>query len=267
MSTPVVPFVPDRFQSAVPFYVAHRLRYPQALIEEVAARTGLEPPDRVLDLGCGPGFLAIAFAGRAGEVVGMDPDAAMLAAAETEAEGMAAPPRFVLGSSYDLTPELGRFALVTMGRSFHWMDRAATLRALDGMIEPRGTIALFGDGHEKCRANQWRDLLEEVQKQFVEGGASQKLRRDPEWDSHSAVLLDSAFSHVERHALIERRGLTVDEIVGRALSMSAMAPQALGDKIDEFKQTLRGRLLAVEPAGGFQEIVEFSALLARRPGD
>ena len=267
MSTPVVPFVPDRFQSAVPFYVAHRLRYPDTLIDEVVARVGLAAPGRVLDLGCGPGFLAIAFAGRAGEVVGMDPDAAMLAAAEAETADTANPPRFVLGSSYDLTPKLGRFALVTMGRSFHWMDRVATLRALDGMIEPRGAIALFNDGHEKCRANLWRDILEEVQKQFVDASASQKLRRDPEWESHSTVLLDSAFSRVERHSLIERRDLRVDEIIGRALSMSAMAPQVLGDKLGEFQKTLRERLLAAEPSGAFQEIVEFSAILARRPGD
>jgi ubiquinone/menaquinone biosynthesis C-methylase UbiE len=265
MPVPVVPFVPDRFQSAVAFYVAHRLRWPRALIDEVVDRTGLSAPGRVLDLGCGPGFLAIAFAGRAGEVVGMDPDPAMLDAAETEAAGLARPPRFIVGSSYDLAPELGRFALVTMGRSFHWMDREATLRALDGMVEPQGTVALFNDSHEKCRANQWRDILEEVQKQFVDASASQKVRRDPEWDSHSTVLLDSTFSRVERHSLIERRDLTVDEIIGRALSMSAMAPQVLGDRLDEFQKTLRGRLLEAQPSGDFQEIVEFSTVLARRP--
>ncbi len=31
-------------------------------------------------------------------------------------------------SSYDLTAEMGPFRLVAIGRAFHWMDRAATLR-------------------------------------------------------------------------------------------------------------------------------------------
>jgi glutamine amidotransferase len=37
----------------------------------------------------------------------------------------------VLGDLPALRERLGRLRLVTMGRSFHWMDRAATLRDLD----------------------------------------------------------------------------------------------------------------------------------------
>ena len=48
------------------------------------------------------------------------------------------------GSSYDLTPDMGPFRLVTMGRSFHWMDRAATLAMLDRIVAPgrrRGAVS------------------------------------------------------------------------------------------------------------------------------
>lgn len=264
---PVAPFVPDRFQSAVSFYVAHRLRYPPALIDEVVTRTGLTKPGRVLDLGCGPGFLAIAFAGRAGEVVGMDPDPAMLAAAEAEAAGTEPRPRFVLGSSYDLSPTLGRFRLVTMGRSFHWMDRVATLSSLDEILEPEGALALFSDNHEKCRANRWLEIVHEVQLQFAAQSVSREVRSDPQWGSHATVLLGSAFARLERHAIIERRELSVDDIIGRALSMSATAPQALGAALADFQSTLRSRLLSQSRSGAFEEIVEYSAMLARRPGD
>ena len=263
----VVPFVPDRFQSAVPFYVAHRLRYPRALIEEIADRVGLAPPGRVLDLGCGPGFLAIAFAGRAGEVVGMDPDAAMLAAARDEARGVTPEPRFVQGSSYDLSPDMGPFRLVTMGRSFHWMDRAATLAMLDRMVEPGGGVATFADRHEKCRENGWTEVLEKVQRDFVGASASQQMRRNPEWDSHAAVMLRSPFCRVEAHSIIERRPLTAEDIVGRALSMSATAPQVLGDRLDAFRAALAAELRALSPSGEFHEIVEHSAVLARRARD
>ena len=80
MSAPIAPFIPDRFSSTVPFYVEGRLNYPPRLIENVASWLGISPKDHVLDLGCGPGFLAIAFAKLGCTVTAIDPDRAMLAA-------------------------------------------------------------------------------------------------------------------------------------------------------------------------------------------
>jgi SAM-dependent methyltransferase len=264
----VAPFVPDRFKSTVGFYVAHRLRYPGRLIDEVARRVGLGRGDRVLDLGCGPGFLALDFATRTGAAcLGLDPDPAMLAAARAQAEAAGVAVRFEEGSSYDLSPSLGLVKLVTMGRSFHWMDRAATLRSLDAIVAPGGAIALFSDSHAKTRENRWREVVKAVQGRFVGDGPSQRLRGSPDWDSHAAVLLDSAFSSVERHGVIERRGLDVEAIVGRALSMSATSPQVLGERRGGFEAALRGGLVALSPSGAFSEIVEFSAIMGRRPGE
>jgi ubiquinone/menaquinone biosynthesis C-methylase UbiE len=44
----------------------------------VAARCGIDATHRILDLGCGPGQLALAFAPLAGEVLGIDPEPEML---------------------------------------------------------------------------------------------------------------------------------------------------------------------------------------------
>ena len=72
----------------------------------------------------------------------MDPTPEMLSAARALA-GATPNIRFVAGSSYELGPALGRFHLVVIGRSFHWMDRVDTLNRLDAMIEPAGAVALF----------------------------------------------------------------------------------------------------------------------------
>ena len=79
-----------------------------------------------------------------------------------------------------------------------------------------------------------------------------------------AVLLDSVFSDVDRYGLWERRSLSVDDAVGRALSMSSSAPDALGEKRDAFEATLRDRLAALAPLGQLTEVVEFYAIMARR---
>jgi SAM-dependent methyltransferase len=122
-----------RFRSTVLHYPAARPPYAGLLIQRMAALAGLGPGDRVLDLGCGPGQLARAFAALAGGVVAMDPEPEMPRVAAEASAGTDAI-RFVSGGSVDLPAELGRFRLVVMGRSFHWMDRAATLRMLDGRM-------------------------------------------------------------------------------------------------------------------------------------
>ena len=126
-----------RFRTAAEHYLAGRPAYAPRLIRHVARFTGVAPEHRILDLGCGPGMLAGAFALAGAEVLAMDPEPEMLRIAEAEFGG-AGRISFVRGSSFDLSPALGRFRLVTMGRSFQWMDRVETLRRLDAMIEPGG---------------------------------------------------------------------------------------------------------------------------------
>ncbi len=255
----VAPFVPDRFQSTVPFYVEHRLRYPEALLAHVCRSVGLTRRDRVLDLGCGPGSLTIDLARYgAGDVIGFDPDAAMLAAARDAAAEADVAVTFVAASSYDLSPALGEFKLVTMGRSFHWMDRVATLAALDAVVDPEGAVVIISEVPEPARENGWKQIVKDVQYQFT--GAPRGGSRH-----HAAVLLDSAFSSIEVYGLIKRGYPTLDSILGRALSELESSPEALGDRIGAFEAELRARLSNYSPRGEFSEVVHFGALIARRP--
>src|ERR1700726_2026193 len=162
-----IPFEPSRFRSAAEHYQAGRAPYPASLIQRVAATVGLRPTHRMLDLGCGPGPLAIAFAPLVSEVVALDPEPAMLEAGRVVAVDCPNI-RFVQGSSYDLVSDFGRFFLVTMGRSFHWMDRVDTLHRLDGMIEPGGAIALFNDSQPDVPDNAWRQDYDAVLARYAE---------------------------------------------------------------------------------------------------
>lgn len=140
-------FDPHRFQNAAAHYWSGRPPYAPQLVLEVAHVIGLSSADRVLDLGCGPGQLAIGFAFFCGRVVAMDPEPEMLAIAGQFAAGLAPNIAFVRGSSYDLSAAIGSFRLVTMGRSFHWMDRPAVLATIDKLVDAPGGVALFGDAH------------------------------------------------------------------------------------------------------------------------
>ena len=253
----------SRFQSTVPFYSRYRLAYPPRLIERVIALTELEPGDPVLDLGTGPGLLAVPFAAAGMRVTAADPEPTMLEAAGETARSAGVTMTLWRGGSDDLAPEMGPYRLVTMGRSFHWMDRAATLQRLDNIIAPGGAIALFGDEHPPTAENYWRDVLDDVANRYGRDKEPVLLEREsPDYRTHESYLLASRFNELEAVSVVIRKPITIDEIVGRALSMSTCSPEKLGDRVGAFEAELRKELAG---SGELSEIASLSALIARRP--
>jgi SAM-dependent methyltransferase len=258
MPAPIpTPFDPHRYRSAAPHYERGRVPYAAALIRRVASVTGLGSRHRVLDLGCGPGPLARGFAPLAREVVAIDPSAEMLAEARALAAD-AANIRFLAGSSYDLGPDLGRFHLVVMGRSFHWMDRVDTLQRLDRMIGPAGALALFSDSAPVVPENAWLKIWHGIREQYEPKTGPHE--HDADWIRHEAVLLDSPFACLERFGVVERRAIDVETLVQRALSMGSTSPAHLGERAAAMTSEIRGALADVR-----EEVVETSALVAWRP--
>ncbi len=257
-------FQPRRFRTAAQYYLSGRPAYAPRLIRHVARFTGLAPDARVLDLGCGPGMLAGAFAPLVGEVIAMDPEPEMLRIAEAEF-GAAGRISFVQGSSFDLSPSLGPFRLVTMGRSFQWMDRVETLRRLDAMVEPGGAVALFNSWHRANPTIAWIPEYRALLRRYAEADQTHVKRRSQGWVPHEAILLDSAFSTLDEIAVIERREVSVAQLVRRALSRSSTAPERLGVAAPRFAAEIETLLLPLATDGMLTEEIATYALIARRP--
>lgn len=244
-------FQPRRFRSTVPYYARYRLGYPERLIGRVAKMTGLKPGERVLDLGCGPGLLALPFARLGASVIGVDPEPDMLAAASAAADEAGLSVEFREGSSFDLPPDLGAAKLVTMGRSFHWMDRA---------------IALFGENRPTTRENSWRATIESVGNRYGTDEASfRKQWSKPERRAHVSYLFDSSFCSIEGASVFVHNALSTDDIIGRILSLSLSSPEKLGERRVAFEADLRAALAEFAPDDKFTEIAEIFATVARRP--
>jgi SAM-dependent methyltransferase len=263
--TAAVPFEPRRFRTSAEYYVRGRLSYPDALIARVISITGLARHHSILDLGCGPGLLAAAFAPHVQKVLGIDPEPAMLEAAKVYAHHKGVEVKFRLGSSYDLDGLEETFHLVTMGRSFHWMDRAATLEALDRIVEPGGAVALFRDSHPEVPKNQWHDQFRSVLEPFA--------RKDPAHALHGSVglriphevfLLESKFSRLERFSVINQIKTPVERLIDRALSMSTTSPERLSSELETVVEKLREVLNPQATDGVIVEVIESEALLAFR---
>ena len=62
-----------RFASTVEFYARYREPYPPEFFEKIAEQISLRGDETLLDVGCGPGMLAIGFAPFVGSCTGLDP--------------------------------------------------------------------------------------------------------------------------------------------------------------------------------------------------
>jgi SAM-dependent methyltransferase len=264
----VQPYEPRRFRSAVPYYERYRLAYPEKLIRRVIALAGLLHGDAVLDLGSGPGLLAVPFALAGMDVTAADPEPAMLEAAGAAARAAGVQLSLWHGGSYDLTPAMGPFRLAAIGRAFHWMDRAATLLMLDRIVAPGGAVAFFHDSHPDLAENRWFKILREVtDRHGKEGrhGTDIAGRKAGGHRRYEPYLFASAFTVLEGASVTIRQEITLDEIVGRAYSMSSCAPARLGERGAAFESDLRAALAPLAADGKFIEVAEMVALLARRP--
>ncbi|HKQ46321.1 MAG TPA: class I SAM-dependent methyltransferase [Rhizomicrobium sp.] len=251
---------PD-FAGAAAHYRRYRLAYPERLIARVAALAGLKPGDAVLDLGCGTGMLAIPLAQAGMAVTAMDPEPEMLAAAQMAAQQAGVAVTWIRGGSQDLTAHMGPFRLVVMGRSFHWMDRAQTLAMLDKIVTPDGGVALFHDSHPPVAENGWFKVLCDVQeKHRRQAGAA---AREGGHKRYEPFLFASAFSQLDGLSVTVRHALGMEDIVGRALSMS----QNTGAGQETLAARLESALREWAPDGKFIEVAELVAVLARRPKD
>jgi SAM-dependent methyltransferase len=250
-----------RFHAAARHYLLGRPPYAPLLVRRVVQLCGVGSTSRVLDLGCGPGSLALAFAPLAGEVIGIDPEPEMLRLAREEAARTGLRIEFREGSSRELGADLGTFRLAVIGRAFHWMERAETLARLDRIVEREGAVVLFANRHPKVPDNRWCESFDRLIDGFAQADAARAARRAPGWLSHEAVLLDSPFAQLERLSVIERRATPVERFVERVLSLSSVSQ---GRQADDVARAIRAAMAPFAKDGLVTEVVESEALIARR---
>ena len=258
--THIAPYHPDRFDQAVDHYVAARSRYAPGLIDWLAEDAGIAGKN-VLDLGCGPGFLANALAPKAEAVLGLDPSPNMIAAARADA---AANVRFEVGSSEDLSQVDSPVHLVTIGRAFHWMDRVQTLADLDPLIAPGGTIALINDTVTKVPMNAWWHAFNAVSRRYAVLDEYNQHRASEDWIGHEQVLDASAFSDLRRISVFQRHSWSYDRLLRHTYSRSATTEALIGSQKAAFEAEVQETLAPFGP-GPWVSLNEHIALMARRP--
>jgi 2-polyprenyl-3-methyl-5-hydroxy-6-metoxy-1,4-benzoquinol methylase len=252
-------------------YARYRPGYPQMFFDDLVQRFHLDGTGRLLDLGCGTGQLTLPLAEHVAETVGMDPEPEMLAEATQQAQAAhITNVTWVQGDSADLPGELGRFRLVTMGRSFHWMDRKQVLAALDRMVEDSGGLVLANDSCLVRPVTAWQQAIEDIQRRFLPPDFAPpdplpgRMTATVDHRPHEEVLARSSFAQMRRLVYEFDRPWTLDQVIGYLYSTSLQLRQLLGDRQTAFEQAITDALLTIDPNGQFVEPVTLEVLAATR---
>jgi ubiquinone/menaquinone biosynthesis C-methylase UbiE len=257
----VSPVDPQRPFEATAAYYHFRAPYAPEVLEFLAREFALDAEVRVLDLGCGPGTLAIPLAQMAGEVVAVDPESQMLDAARAAASAAGRDNiRWIRARAEELPTGLGRFRLATLGQSFHWMNRDAVLARLAEAVEPGGGLALVNPGRRRPQET-WEETADAVVARFL-GPRQAPMRREPEHEP--SLRRSSHFADFEAHVFTTAFDRDIASVIGAVYSLSYAARPRYGARADAFEVELTEALLAQNPSGEFHERVDTEVLVARR---
>jgi SAM-dependent methyltransferase len=256
---------PTLFRGSAAYYDRGRLPYAPGYAARLADELGQHGDGRLLDVGCGPGTVALALAPYFAEVVGVDPDPDMLAEAARRAERLGVRDAgWVEARAEDLPAGLGVFRVVLFAQSFHWTERERVAATAFEMLEPGGYFVHLSDLKEPPAAPAAlprpappfariaalvRAYLGDVRR------AGQGVLPHGTPSGERAIVEGAGFGAYRRLVVpggaVVQRG--ADDVVAWVFSRSDSAPHLYGDRVDEFERDLRALLREVSPDGVFAE--------------
>ncbi|MFI1225834.1 MULTISPECIES: class I SAM-dependent methyltransferase [unclassified Streptomyces] len=186
MTTRVIEAI-DRFHSVHPW--DHNAHYHRWIMRQVPRRF-----DRALDIGSGSGDVARLLAARAGTVLGLDADRAIVARAR-ELTGPAVPVTFTAGDALTETPP-GPYDVITCVATLHHLPFAETLTRLRRHLAPDGTLVVVGLAHAQSPVDHLLGAAA-VPLNLAMAWMKNRGRRAPRPDSMTAPTRPATMSYAE----------------------------------------------------------------------
>lgn len=268
---------PTLFAGTATHYVRGRLPWSPGTGAALADALVLDGTGRLLDVGCGPGIVALMLAPWFAEVVGLDADPGMIAEATQRAERAGVTHvRWVQRRAEELPDGLGRFRVVTFAASFHWMDRPVVARAVGSMLEGGGAVVQVTapapraddvldptSGLPIGNPPPPDDAIDDLRRRYLGDlrRAGQTFRTSSP-AGEDEIFQAAGFRPMREVDVPDGRTFTrdIDELVAFVLSVSSTAPHLFGDRLGSFEHDLRSLLLAASPTGRFDVVLPDTTL-------
>lgn len=134
------------FDTAAATYADARPTYPDALIEELVASTGITRESRLLEVGCGPGTATRPLAERGLSITALELGEALAAEARLRLQGF--PEVQVVNASFEeWGGESESFHLIYAATAWHWIDPDVSYGRAHELLRPGGHLAFWRADH------------------------------------------------------------------------------------------------------------------------
>ncbi|OUL28443.1 SAM-dependent methyltransferase [Nostoc sp. T09] len=266
--TTIPTYDPTLFEGAAWYYARYRPQYPPVLFDSLAEKFQLDGKGRLLDLGCGAGLIAIPLRDRFQEVIGLDPDADMLLEAQQQAVELGATNiSWVQDRAENISPAVGKFQLVTIGRAFHWMQRELVIERIYNLLTDHGGLAIIKTHEDPWNSDHpWKTTAISVVKRWLgeqrRTGQGGKGVWQPLAVSHEEILAKSSFPRQATYEVKYEKSWTIDTYLGYLYSTAFCLPSFVGENRHKFEKDLKESLLKVEPSGIFTEELPITVIAA-----
>jgi len=166
------------FNTVAPLYDEMRPGYPDELVEDVLALSGIPPLGKILEIGCGTGQATRSFAGRGYEMLCLDIGADLIGVARAQLRDYANVAFQVCSFEdwrSDRCPDL-----IISATAFHWVDPMVSYAKAAEVLAGNGALSVFSNTHIRKDEGFFADV-QEVYREHV-----------PEWCQKSENVEESS---------------------------------------------------------------------------
>lgn len=237
-----------------------RLPFTPAFLAALAEAVPFSRQDDVLDLGSGPGEIAVQIAPLARTVTALDAEQPMLDELALRAKAAGRDIRRVRARAEEAPVDLGPFKLITIANAHQFMHHPGTFERLNRWLAPGGRIAI-------CRARDgttpgWPALLREVHRKWGNDHSGRTRMTAGEFFAGTPFDADKTIS------IQGQQKIDLNHLLLRAQAYSTSAPAVLGkERTEAMLAELRAALASYFRNGPLVEDFTNQAELYRRRGD
>ena len=235
----------DRFLGFAELYEQARPAMPDYPIHVIIKYLG-RIPEKVIDLGCGTGLSTFVCANRCGKVIGIEPNAEMLAVASAKQTGCVS---FYQAFSHETGVEDNTADAAICSQSFHWMEPFQTLREVNRVLKPNGVFATVDcDWPPVCgwqAEKAYNDLFHQVE--LVEQAHEDLKDSFKRWDksNHLQNIQESGYFRFAREIVFfNTEKCTADRLIALALSQGGLQnilktkPELITAQVEVYKTVI-----------------------------
>ncbi len=215
----------DRFSGFADCYDRYRPQPPAVIPEILAQLLGDPMPTLVVDLGSGTGLSTRIWAGKAREVIGIEPNADMRRVAKAQT-----PPdagiRYQNGLSTQMHVPDASADIICCSQAFHWMAPEPTLAEVARVLHPGGVFAAIDCDWPPTlhwQAEQaYRALMHQVGMLEHQHGIYHTVKKWPK-DRHLANIQASGHFRYTNEVIVHHvESGNTDRLIGLALSQGGV---------------------------------------------